>query len=102
MKAKVLSFFAGIIFMMVFGIIDNAGIVLGMDIFNPIVNMFGDPKLSAMLGNTFSDVLGAIGGLMISWLFLKLFKVKPMENIFSELIGVTIGCLIPIGIYLLF
>ena len=101
MKNKILSFVAGIIFMTIFGIVDNAGIVWGMNIFNPMIDMFSDPKLSAMIGNTYSDILGAIAGLIISWGFLKIFKVEPKENIFSELIGVTIGCLIPIGIYIL-
>lgn len=86
--------------MIVFGIIDNAGIVLGMDI-NPFLRPHQNPILSAMIGNTFSDILGAIAGLIVSYLFLKMFKVKPLENIFVELIGVTIGCIIPIIIYIL-
>ncbi len=86
--------------MIVFGIVDNAGIVLGMDI-NPFLTPEADPMLSAMLGNTFSDILGAIAGIIISWGFKRFFKVKPQEHILIELIGVTIGCLIPVGIYLI-
>jgi len=100
MKKKIASFFAGMLFMVIFGIVDNAGIIWGMDI-NPLLTPEADPMLSAMLGNTFSDILGAIAGIIISWGFMQVFKVKPAEHILIELIGVTIGCLIPVGIYLI-
>lgn len=100
MKKKVISFFAGMLFMIVFGIIDNLGLILGMDI-NPFISATDDPLLSAMWGNTFSDFLGAVVGMIISYSFLKVFKVKPSENIFVEIVGVTIGCIIPIIFYVI-
>ncbi len=100
MKQKITSFFAGMLFMVVFGVVDNVGIIWGMDI-NPFLRPQEDPMLSAMLGNTFSDILGALAGLIISWAFMKVFKVKPSEHILIELAGVTIGCLIPVGIYII-
>ena len=101
MKAKVISFFAGTIFMVVFGFIDNLFLFVGMDVFSPIVDMFKDPQLSGMLGNTFSDVIGAIAGAVVSYMFLRIFKIKPSEHLMVEIIGVTIGCIIPIGLYIL-
>jgi len=101
MKAKIVSYFAGMLFMITFGIMDNAFLVKGMDWFNPLVDMFSDPKLSAMIGNTISDVIGAVAGVIVSWIFLKLFKVTPSEHILVEILGVVTGCLIPIFIYLL-
>ena len=100
MKTKIISFFAGMLFMMVFGIIDNAFLFVGMDWMSPLVNMFKDPQLSAMWGNTFSDGIGAIAGIVVSYVFLKVFKVKPSDHITVEVIGVLIGCLIPILVYI--
>ena len=101
MKAKIVSFFAGMLFMIVFGFIDNAFLYLGMDI-NPFLNASQSPMLSAMWGNTFSDVIGAIFGVIIASLFKKLFDVKPSEHLLVEIVGVLIGCLIPIIIYMMF
>ena len=101
MKAKIVSFIAGLIWSVVFGIVDNAFLWLGMDN-NPWLPASEDPILSGMYGNLFSDFWGAIIAMLVSYIFLKLLKVKPSEHILIEIIGVTIGCLIPIGIYLLF
>ena len=101
MKKKIVSFLAGMIFMIVFGIVDNGLLFIGMDI-NPFADMFKDPQLSAMYGNTFSDVAGAILGVIVAWFFLKVFKVEPSEHISVQVFGVFIGCMIPIIIYMLF
>ena len=98
MKNKVISFLAGMLFMIVFGFIDNAFLYLGMDI-NPFLDASQSPMLSAMWGNTFSDVIGAVFGIIIATLFKKFFSVKPSEHLLVEIIGVLIGCLIPIIAY---
>jgi len=100
-KGKIVSFFAGMIFMMVFGIIDNAFLVVGMDI-NPFLQPQENPILSGMIGNTFSDAIGAIVGLFVSILFKKLFSVKPSSHLLVEILGVTVGCIIPIICYLFY
>ena len=98
---KTISFLAGMLFMVTFGIMDNLFLFVGMDWLNPVVDMFKDPQLSGMLGNTFSDIVGAIAGAGVSYIVLKIFKIKPSEHILVEIAGVTIGCLMPIGIYLI-
>ena len=62
--------------------------------------MFEDPQLSAMYGNLFSDVAGAILGVIVARIFLKVFKVEPSEHISVQILGVAIGCIIPIIIYI--
>jgi hypothetical protein len=52
-----------------------------------------------MWGNTFSDGIGAIAGVVVSYVFLKVFKVKPSDHITVEVVGVLIGCIIPILVY---
>ena len=100
MKDKVISFLAGMIFMITFGVVDNAFLFIGMDI-NPFIDAYTDPMLSAMWGNTFSDLAGAIIGVAMATLFKKMFDVKPSEHLLVEILGVTVGCLIPIAIYLI-
>ena len=94
---KVVSFFAGMLFMITFGIIDNVFLVFGMDA-NQFVDPYTNPLLSAMWGNTFSDVIGAVAGVAIAWAFKKLFKVKPSEHLAVEVAGVAVGCLLPIAV----
>lgn len=100
MKTKIVSFIAGMIWSIVFGIVDNLFLWIGMD-FNPWLQASSDPILSGMYGNTFSDFVGAIIAMIVSYIFLKLLKTKPSEHILIEIIGVTIGCLIPIIVYLI-
>ena len=100
MKKKTLSIISGMLFMMVFGIIDNAGIILGMGI-NPFITPESDPMLSAMWGNTLSDMMGAIAGVFVLYMFRKMFKTEPSDNLYGEIIGITVGCLIPIIVYVM-
>ena len=101
MKAKLVSFIAGMLFMVTFGIIDNAFLVIGMNSLDSIIPMHNSPILSAMWGNTMSDAIGASLGILVAITFKKLFKVKPSSHVLVELIGVVVGCLIPIAIYTL-
>lgn len=100
-KEKLVSFFAGMLFMMVFGIIDNGFLAIGMDV-NPFLSPQENPLLSSMIGNTFSDVIGAFAGVLVAMLFEKCFSVKPSTHLMVEVIGVTVGCLIPVLIYYFF
>jgi len=100
-KEQSLAIVAGLLFSVVFGFIDNAFLVMGMAV-NPFVDPHMDPILSGMWGNTFSDFVGAVLGTAVSWGFLRIFKVEPKEYIWSEVIGITLGCLIPIALYTLF
>jgi hypothetical protein len=84
MKDKAISFFAGMLFMIVFGFIDNLFLIIGMDI-NPFLDASNSPMLSAMWGNTFSDVIGAIFGVIIASIFKRLFSVKPSEHLLVEM-----------------
>ena len=101
MKKQALAVIAGFLFSITFGIIDNGFLVLGMEL-NPFVDPRMDPVLSGMWGNTFSDFIGAVSGTLVAWAFLKIFKVEPKEYLLAEIIGITIGCLIPIAVYTLF
>lgn len=101
MQDKLVSFFAGMIFMIVFGIIDNAFLFIGMDV-NPFLDAHVSPMLSAMWGNTFSDVIGAVFGVVVASLFKHMFDVKPSEHLLVEIVGVFVGCLIPIALFMMF
>ncbi len=100
-KKQALAVIAGLLFSVTFGVIDNGFLVMGMAI-NPFVDPHMDPILSGMWGNTFSDFIGAVLGTFVSWSFLKMFKVEPKEYLLSEVIGITLGCLVPIAVYTLF
>jgi hypothetical protein len=100
MKAKALSLIAGMLFMITFGIIDNVFLIIGMDMNSALINPHTQPLLSAMVGNTISDVLGAVAGVIVAALFVKLFKVEKSESLFVEIIGVLIGCVIPIILFI--
>jgi tetrahydromethanopterin S-methyltransferase subunit E len=100
MKKRALAVIAGFMFSVTFGIIDNGFLVAGMEL-NPFVDPHMDPILSGMWGNTFSDFVGAVLGTVVSWSFLKIFKVEPKEYLLSEVIGITLGCLVPIALYTL-
>lgn len=89
-KGKIVSFFAGMLFMMVFGIIDNGFLIVGMDM-NPFLSPAENPILSGMIGNTFSDVIGAIVGVLVSVLFKRLFAVKPSSHMLIEIAGVKLS-----------
>jgi len=45
--------------------------------------------------------LGSIIGVILAWAFMKTFKVKPSDHILIEVIGISIGCILPIIIYLI-
>ena len=80
---------------LVFGFIDNAGLYLGMDRLDPFFS--SDPLIRAGQGNTFSDLVGSFLGTFIG-LYIKNKSGIDDYPVWSESIGIVIGCLI--GVYL--
>jgi len=80
---------------LVFGFIDNAGLYLGMDALDPFFS--SDPLIRAGQGNTFSDLIGSFLGTFIG-LYIKNKSGIDDYPVWSESIGIVIGCLI--GVYL--
>lgn len=80
---------------LIFGFIDNAGLFFGMDALDPF--MPKNKLIAAGLGNTFSDGVGAFMGTFCGIIISNLSGVDNYP-IFSEAIGMIIGCLI--GVYL--
>ena len=92
---------AGATFMVVFGIIDNLFLIIGMDSLSAILPNI-DATINGGIGNTISDAVGVILGASISRVVSKLLKINEDETTFmQQLVGITIGCLIPIVIYAL-
>jgi len=84
--------------MMVFGIIDNLGLFIGMSVVEKwIMNMGFDSQVAAGIGNTFSDTIGVMLGGAVSVALYKILKVKKEGTTFlQKLVGVFIGCMIPV------
>ena len=85
----------GLVSSTIFGMIDNGGLYFGMDTLDPILP--GDELEKAGWGNTFSDFLGAFLGTFISIFVKNLTGVKDTP-LFSEVIGIIIGCILGIKI----
>ena len=96
------TFTVGTSFMMVFGLIDNLGLLAGMEAIEGwVMNMGFDSQVAAGIGNTFSDAIGVvIGGAVAAGLY-KLLKVKGEGTFPQQLTGVVVGCMIPIIIKML-
>ncbi len=91
------SFTVGSSFMLVFGFIDNFAMFVGMDaIEQSIINMGFDSQIAAGIGNTFSDAVGVLFGGAIGALLYKVLKVKGEGTFAQQLVGVVVGCLIPV------
>ena len=84
--------------MAVFGMIDNLGLFMGMAaVENWVMGIGFDAQVAAGIGNTFSDMLGVLLGGVVSAGLFKLLKVKPDDVTFIQnLVGITIGCMIPV------
>tara|TARA_Y100000816_G_C26102784_1_gene584954 strand:+ start:1262 stop:1720 length:459 start_codon:yes stop_codon:yes gene_type:complete len=82
----------------VFGMIDNGGLWLGMDALDPYLP--GGPLSKAAFGNTFSDGLGAFLGTFCGIMIKN--KLDPDDKlsppVWSEAVGIMIGCLIIIPV----
>tara|TARA_A100001015_G_scaffold316005_2_gene429230 strand:- start:182 stop:640 length:459 start_codon:yes stop_codon:yes gene_type:complete len=82
----------------VFGMIDNGGLWLGMDSLDPFLP--GGPLTKAGYGNSFSDGLGAFLGTFCGIIIKNQFDPSDELSppIWSEAIGIIIGCLVIIPI----
>ena len=92
---------AGMAFGVIFGFIDNAGLFFGMDALDPYVKKISkDPKVSAGIGNTFSDVIGAFAGSFAGSIVQKMLKSQLPDcfegPLWAEAIGIFVGCILGI------
>lgn len=95
-------FSVGSSFMVVFGLIDNLGLFIGMDAIEDWIMKIGfDAQVAAGIGNTFSDAVGALFGGIIATGLYKLLKVKGEGTTVQQLVGVVIGCMLPVIVKML-
>lgn len=86
--------------MTVFGIIDNLGLLVGMNAIENFIKSIGYSSLvAAGIGNMFSDVIGAICGGIISSILYKILKIEGSGTILQQTVGVCVGCMIPVFIF---
>ena len=92
------------VFGVIFGFIDNAGLFFGMDALDPHVKKVSkDSKVAAGIGNTFSDVVGAFAGSFAGSVVTSIFKEQIGGDCFegpmwAEAVGIFVGCIIGIVI----
>jgi hypothetical protein len=83
----------GLIFGMVFGFLDNFGIWIGIEKLNNFLP--GGQLTKAALGNTYSDMLGAIVGTSISIMAKDGLNYDDDDQpIWLNTIGIVLGCLL--------
>jgi len=92
---------AGMAFGVIFGFIDNAGLFFGMDALDPHVKKISsDPKVSAGIGNTYSDVVGAFAGSFAGSIVQQQLKSQLPDcfegPLWAEATGILLGCVIGI------
>jgi uncharacterized membrane protein len=85
---------------LIFGFLDNFGMMIGTDAIEDLVE--DTPVVKSMLGNTFSDGLGALIGSSISSMMRSTTAYDERQiahwlRPLLELLGIVIGCLIPIA-----
>jgi hypothetical protein len=85
----------------IFGFVDNAGLFFGMDaldgVFSKHLPYGREDKVKAGYGNTFSDVVGSFLSKFIARIVESRTKVTDYP-IWSETLGVFIGCLVGIAV----
>lgn len=81
----------GLIFGVIFGFLDNFGLWMGIDKLNKFLP--GGLLTKAALGNTYSDLLGAIVGTCISTMAKDKFNYdEDSEPIWANTVGILLGC----------
>lgn len=96
-KMTIRNLILGFTFGVVFGFIDNFGLMIGMN--NFVQNLNFKPKIQAALGNTYSDIIGATAGVVASTIVAQVWKIdinKEYNNspIWITTISIGIGCII--------
>ena len=94
---------ASMAFGVIFGFIDNAGLFFGMDALDPYVKKISsDSKVSAGIGNTYSDVIGAFAGSFAGSIVQQMLKSQLpycFEGpLWAEATGIFLGCILGIVI----
>ena len=88
----------GMVYGIVFGFIDNAGLFFGMDALDKYFRKYSnDDKVIAGMGNTFSDAIGSFAGSFAGDIIKKQTQVDKTP-MWSEAIGIIVGCLLGIVI----
>lgn len=96
-KMSVKKIVVGFVFGIVFGFIDNFGLWIGLTNFQN--NIQASPRIKAALGNTYSDMIGAIVGTLVSSIVDVVWKVNPTSEYNNSPLWVTtvsigIGCIL--------
>lgn len=91
MSAK--GIMVGLSFGIVFGFLDNLGLLVGMDTLTKNFKM--DNTQKSAFGNTYSDFIGATVGTFISIILKQLLNYNGNDApIWLDSLGIVIGCLL--------
>jgi len=84
----------GLTFGMVFGFLDNLGLLIGMDTLTKNFKM--DNRSKSAFGNTYSDFIGATVGTFVSIILKQLtgYDDDDDEPIWLNSLGIVLGCLL--------
>ena len=94
-KLSLKQILVGMVFGIVFGFVDNAGLWFGMEALDPYLP--GGKLTKAGFGNTYSNTLGSSLGTFISVIMAKITMIEKTP-IWTDIIGTIIGCIL--GIYI--
>lgn len=118
-KAGMSTIIPGLVFGLVFGFIDNAGLISGLEALDSpfgVISRFmtgassqkgGSANLVAKemmegttsgLGNLFSDGLGVSLGAFFGKLASSIFPSKVQQPIWVDMVGISLGCILGIAI----
>lgn len=118
-KVGISTILPGLVFGLVFGFIDNAGLISGLDALdspfgiisrfltgskvqkggsNELVNKEMMEGITAGLGNLFSDGLGVSIGAFFGKLASSIFPSPVEQPIWVDMVGISLGCILGIAI----
>jgi len=118
-KASMSTILPGLVFGIVFGFIDNAGLISGLDALdtpfgwiaqfmvggNPLSGGKATPAVASMLegttsglGNLFSDGLGVSIGAFFGKIASTIFPSEVEQPIWVDMVGISLGCILGIAI----
>ena len=95
-KLSLKKIIVGFTFGFIFGFIDNVGFGFGLSHIEK--NLKYSNKINGLIANTYSDVMGAIIGTLISVIVDKVWKVDAEENygdlpIYINALSIGFGCI---------